>query len=519
MHILFSTFQRSLQRHAAWWAGLYFTGLTVFFTYPLIWRMHDEVVGQIGDNIYFIWLIRWYQQALFVLHTSPFFNSQLNYPAGWSLAATDTVPAVMLYTLPLSWIGGATWAYNAALLLSFILSGWFMYLWLRHLTGSEWAGLLSGTLFAFLPNHMARFLIGHLNQATTQWFPLYFWSLYSLLRAERRAWKPALIAALSLGLISGSTPYYIYTTGIISAAFVAGWMWQARRRLLRPVLWQNLLILGGLALPLVVIPMLPYLVLNQQGGLASRSVAYASGIAASPTDFILPSSDHFLWGAWISAHFDRSLWIETTLYVGAVGGVLALLAWLKRKQIVAADLITPALWAMVVSFVLALGTHLLWLNQKVVLTLPAFLQGLFDRQGITLPLPGYFLFQYLPVYNKMRALARFGFFVPLFVSVLAGLGTAWLLPRQPVRWRTWAAIGLLALVVLDFYPGVYTQFAPIAARPVDAWLAEQPGQGAVAQFPSSQNEDQDQVYNTLVHGKPFIGGFFSANKPAQYAAI
>lgn len=72
MHILFSTFQRSLQRHAAWWAGLYFTGLTVFFTYPLIWRMHDEVVGQIGDNIYFIWLIRWYQQALFVLHTSPF---------------------------------------------------------------------------------------------------------------------------------------------------------------------------------------------------------------------------------------------------------------------------------------------------------------------------------------------------------------------------------------------------------------------------------------------------------------
>src|SRR5512139_3810060 len=123
MQSVLAVLRRSLQRCAALWAGLYFTVLTVFFTYPLVWRMGDSVVGQVGDNIYFIWLIRWYERALFVLHTSPFFNGQLNYPAGWNLAATDTVPAVMLYAVPLSWIGGATWAYNAALLLSFILSG------------------------------------------------------------------------------------------------------------------------------------------------------------------------------------------------------------------------------------------------------------------------------------------------------------------------------------------------------------------------------------------------------------
>ena len=73
--------------------------------------------------------------------------------------------------------------------------------------------------------------------------------------------------------------------------------------------------------------------------------------------------------------------------------------------------------------------------------------------------------------------------------------------------------------MFDFYPGPYQQFAKVAARPVDSWLAQQPGQGALAQFPFIQVEDQDQVYNTLVHGKPFIGGFFSANQPEQYLRI
>ena len=54
---------------------------------------------------------------------------------------------------------------------------------------------------------------------------------------------------------------------------------------------------------------------------------------------------------------------------------------------------------------------------------------------------------------------------------------------------------------------------------MDLWLAAQPGSGAVAQFPFEQVVDQDQVYNTLIHGKPFIGGFFNANQPAQYIAI
>jgi hypothetical protein len=35
--------------------------------------MGHSVVGSIGDNIYFVWLIKWFQKALFELHQSPLF--------------------------------------------------------------------------------------------------------------------------------------------------------------------------------------------------------------------------------------------------------------------------------------------------------------------------------------------------------------------------------------------------------------------------------------------------------------
>jgi hypothetical protein len=41
----------------------------------------------------------------------------------------------------------------------------------------------------------------------------------------------------------------------------------------------------------------------------------------------------------------------------------------------------------------------------------------------------------------------------------------------------------------------------------------------VAQFPFTQESDQGQVYDTLVYQKPFLGGYFNANSPEQFARI
>ena len=136
-----------------------------------------------------------------------------------------------------------------------------------------------------------------------------------------------------------------------------------------------------------------------------------------------------------------------------------------------------------------------------------------------LPLPGFFLFKYFPFFAKLRALMRFGVFNLVMVSMLAGLGAAWLIKKTKPKWQMATPILILCLVLVDFFPRPFTEFSEIGVRPVDNWLAAQPGKGALAQMPFSEEQDQEQTYYTFTHGKPYIGGFFNAFPPAQYQKI
>ena len=178
-------------------AFVYFVAMSIIMTYPLIVKMGTAALGGGGgDGSYFIWLVGWYQKALFQLKISPFFAPYLNYPQGWNLATTDVTPAMVALALPGSLAFGPTWGYNFSMLLSFILSGWGMYLWVKHLTDDSWAGLVAGTVFAFLPFRIAHLFVGHLNLMGTQWFPFYFWGLFDLLKQEKFSWKPVLMAGI-----------------------------------------------------------------------------------------------------------------------------------------------------------------------------------------------------------------------------------------------------------------------------------------------------------------------------------
>ncbi|MEA4907844.1 MAG: hypothetical protein VB089_09490 [Anaerolineaceae bacterium] len=508
------------------WAILFFSALTVWMTWPLATRMQDWMVGQMGDNVYFVWMIGWMKKALFELHVNPFDVWFLNYPEGWNMAYTEITPIMLALALPFSFLGGATFAYNMAMMLSFVLSGLGMYLWVRYLTGRSDAALVAGTIFAFVPYHFAHFLIGHLNLSGTQWFPFYFLGLFQLLEGrdaagwKQLAWKPAVLAGVTLGLIALTSQYYVYMALIVSAFLVAlDVLLLDRSRLKNLGYWRNLVVMGLVSLPLVLVAIAPYVSLSQQGGLPDRNLGIVRLYSASPTDFLLPSTDHFLWGAWIGSHFNRDMWVEGTLYIGIVSLALGGIAWWQRKALNHSRTVVWLLWGALFAMVLAMGTDLHWLGQPVELNLPAFLAERLHRDTLPLILPGYVLFQYFPFYAKLRALMRFGVFVLVFSAAAAGLGAAWVLQRVRPAWRLGALVSLLALVCLDFYPGPYQEFTHVEPRPVDYWLAAQPGDGALIQFPFIEGEDQEQTYYTLVHGKPFVGGFFNAFPPAQYSRL
>ncbi len=507
-------------RQPSFLALVYFIVLSIIMTYPLILKMGTAALGGGGgDGTYFIWLVGWYQKAIFQLKIYPLFAPQLNFPQGWNLATTDTTPAMVALSLPGSLLFGPTWGYNFGMLLSFILSGWGMYLWVKHLTDDPWAGLVAGTVFAFIPYRMVHFVIGHLSLAGTQWFPFYFWGLFDLLKQEKFSWKPILMAGISAGLIGFTSPYYVYMTILISGVFVLGFLlFKGYKRLKYAVFWKSVLAFGLVAVVLVGLSMVPYLQLNSEAGLASRSADYLNRYSASPTDFVIPSIKQFLWGGWIDNTFSPEIFQESTLYIGAVAFVLAMIAWIKRRQFRYPELLGIGTLVAFTGFVLALGIQLHWLGHQVV-SLPRFLQPIFHRTDMpTIYLPAYYLFRYLPFFSKMRVMMRFGLFTLIFTSLMAGLGAYVLTKRSSLKIRRWVGIGLLLLVFIDFYPGVLTGFRPTQARPVDTWLAAQP-YGALAQFPFDEESGQSQVYYTLVNQKAFLGGYFNANQPEQYTRI
>jgi hypothetical protein len=520
MPTFFKKLLRFIQK-PAFLALVYFVGMSIVMTYPLVWKMGTAAAGGGGgDGTYFIWLVAWYQKALFQLKISPFIAPALNYPQGWNLATTDITPAMVALALPGSLLFGPTWGFNFAMLLSFIISGWGMYLWVKNLTDDTFSGLVAGTVFAFLPFHMVHFLVGHLSLAGTQWFPFYFWGLFDLLKQEKFSWKPVLMAGIAAGLIGMTSPYYVYMTILISGVFLVGFIiFKGYKRLKFAAFWKSLLAFGLLAGLLVGLSMLPYLRLNSENGLASRSVDYLNRYSASPTDYVIPSIKQFLWGKWIDNTFSPEIFQESTLYIGAVAFVLAVFAWIKRRQLRHPELADIAILVAAAGFVLSLGIQLHWLG-KIVVSLPRFLQLILHRTHMpVIYLPAYYFSRYLPFFSKMRVMMRFGLFTLIFSSLLAGLGAYLLTKSASLKVKRWVGVTLLVLIFIDFYPGVLMDFRSTQVRPVDNWLAAQPNTGAMAQFPFNEESSQGLVYDTLVNQKPFLGGYFNANSPEQYSRI
>ncbi|ACL23399.1 hypothetical protein [Chloroflexus aggregans] len=199
---------------------LFFLGVTILMTWPLILRIGDSVIGWVGDNFYFVWLIGWIQKSLYALE-NPLTVPILNYPEGWNLAYNEMTPAMVLIAIPVSMVGGPVLGYNFSILASFVLSGLGMYLWVQRVTKNIFAGVIAGMIFAFAPYRLCH-MLGHLNLMGTQWFPFFFMGLDKLLRNPPWSWKNVLTTACFLGLIGLTSQYYLMYTMVLSIFLYCG---------------------------------------------------------------------------------------------------------------------------------------------------------------------------------------------------------------------------------------------------------------------------------------------------------
>ena len=477
--------------HSEFWRELiafaFFSSVALTLMIPVLPHWATQIYGGAdADSTIYAYMVGWMQRAL-QSGRSPFFDPQLNFPDGLMLTATDVPYLHFLAALPITARFGPLSALNTIILLCHFLSGYVPYLWIRSLTKNRAAGVVAGLAFVLAPYRSVHIM--HLNLIATHVLVLFFWALDNALAkgaASTCSDKNAPISGRDLGLLTlatfyagGTSQYYLAICLICGALYLILMNWRAWTKIVPALL------LGAL------LSALPYLVLLGTGTFESGHVE-SRFYSASPLDFVIPSTQHPLWGDWVARtlHIGNS---EQTIYIGLAAFTLALLALRHNNDANSLEKQRLRAWigVSVMAAIFALGTDLHLtrapLNETHPLWLPAYYLGLLPFAGI------------------MRVWARFGIVSILFVTLLAGVGVArWMerIPHANQMQRRGVALLCAALVTLDLATRLLAPQA-LSLRPIDRWLMSQPGNFAAAFLPFPQHIEPNfkNAYGSLWHRK------------------
>jgi hypothetical protein len=543
-------------------ALLFYAALTPIMTYPMALHLADAVPGPPWDNFVWLYDLWWFKHSLIELGVSPWFNPQMFHPFGYEVGLSETILASKAIGLPFLLLGGEVVAFNALVWASFILSGFTMYLLVLRQTRNTWAALLSGVIYAFAPYRMHALAAGWIPLLPTQWLPLTILYLERTL-AQRRA-RSAALAGFFAALSALSSWYYAYMLAIILPVYVLARARPWRAHLGDRRLWRAGAAFALVVVVMTIPVILPALGLSSQSwslGYADRWSASLDDFVL-PNVYHPLWGRFFLSLRAVAPEYPW--YAPGFIYLGAAPLMLAIVALIGARTRRGSAGVSPAdknqragsrsaaetpalqasalLWSGVVSAVLALGTTLHVFGARVYLPVAGWIEQQFSRVMIVLAsrlalhkaiysslraadsipvvLPGFFAFLFLPLFSAMRHFYRFGIITTLVVAVLAGMGAAILLRRAAGRsallatWRVGgrtmhvsaqAALGgvLLLVTLFDFLsaPLPYGLSYTSVQQPVDLWLAAQPDDGAVMQFPLVRALNGPMLYRGIAHGK------------------
>jgi hypothetical protein len=510
---------------------LFFLLLTLLMTWPLAVILPHGVLGTPGDNLEYCYKLSWFKHAFFDPDASPFFNPDVFYPVGYPLALHEMSLTNVCLGMPLLLSGTATTVYNLLVIVSFVLSGFGAYLIVLKVTRRADAGLLAGVLFAFCSYRMAHLGAGHLNLLGTQWIPLLLLSVEGLVGS--RIPRTTVLVGTFFALSALSSWYYALMLAVCVGAYIlvrvrcSGVSWD--RRLI--------FLLAGSALValLVMVPSIVATVEQWGGGAMHFSLGEVDRYSASLSDWLLPNAFSPLWGRGVAPQLDGYRDVpEYLVGLSWVGLLLTALA-LREKR----DGVRKAYVALLVLAVLmGLGTTLHQGGDRWYVGVPSWVERAFTAvvgvlanrlalnpspsyyelrsvDSIYLPLPAFLAYLFVPFFSALRVWTRFGLIAALSVAVLAGLGLAGVRRRLRVGLseRAWLLSALvITLAVVELWSAPYSLgWTEVGPQPVDQWLAQQEGDGAVAVFPLWKAESGPGLYASWVHEKPVAygyGGFF-----------
>jgi len=491
----------SARRHVALVVAAFIV-LSVAATWPLATDpAHLSVVRPTENdfrlNNYFIF---WGAHALL---TDPLalHHTNMFHPERYTFVYADILLAQSILMLPvIELFYNPVLTFNVLLMCGFVIGGVGFFVLARRVTGHPGAAFVGAVLWVFNPVHFTRYqqiqLIGD------HWLPWMAWALWCWLQpdAEDRAtgspgWAAAAAAFFCLNALSGS---HLAVFGFFLAALMISWFTLSGRRWHSTSYRRGLLAFALIALVVLAPIFWPYLVVEQRMAAVRAQTLDLPNASLRPLEALSARSHFYLWldrtVGWPSLINGSGRELRAYGFPGVVTLVLALIGALA-------------------SSIGARRQRLFWVA--------ATAYFLFFAMG---SYGGYLLFGNLPLFRLIRVPTRFLLPFVFALAMLAAYGCAALAPRLPSRNARTAA---LALVVVLFageasFAPLRTWDYPHEARPLNEFLAAQPGDFAVVEFPLDPfgyTVNMRQVLNSIYHWKRLLVGYSGYQSPENIALL
>jgi hypothetical protein len=450
----------------------FFFGMALVHSWPLTSDLSHLSRLDNHDAELDTWIVAWVAHAL-AANPLHLFEAPIFYPEHHSLAFSEHMLVPSILGAPLLWAGlSPVLVYNVLIIAGFTLSGWAMFLLMDRWTRSTTAAIVAGLLYAFNAHTLTRFV--HLQALHVEFFPLVLYALDRVLvdpstslRANRL--KDSVLLATAFVLQALCSNYLlVFTVYAMAIGVAVRW---------REINWKGLAIAGAISAVAMAPFLYPYLQVDREYGLA-RSVSDVTQYNAGWRDYFVTGGRlHYAW--WSHELFEG----RTALFPGITATVLAAIGLWSGRSI---------------------------RDPRLRMTLAMIVMAVAVSFGTSLP--GFaLLFHYLPLFNGLRNVARWGWLALAGISVLAGFGVAALERRQ---WRSWhsIAVALCVLVTAESIrtPVGFTRFEGIPH--IYDRLAAETG-AVVAEFPffggASVSLNGPYVLANTRYFMPLLNGYSS----------
>lgn len=397
----------------------------MWFMHPVLAQPSTLAIGHPNNDVWnHVWGYGFVAQSI-ASGEWPLHTDLLNWPHGGTLWFIDLLGA--LITLPINWASGPVAAYNAGMLIQWVLAGLGMYALAWRVTQSQPGAWAAGVAFQTMPHVMGQAYNGISETLMVGFLPLALLAVRELFHAPSR--RNATVAGLTMGITALANWYYGLFAGLALIGLVLRAVWRNRGRPSRSTI-ELAAIFTGVTVAVV----------------GPAFVAFRESMSA--VDAVVTRDPQFVWATLVlhnmtdvvsffrpGKHYSPDLkeaFGEDLLVVVYLGHALLWPALIGFRSTVRSRMKSWG-WLALGYFVLALGPFLFIAGDYV----SAF--------GGWIPLPFLALFKGAPMFSRISHAYRFSVGVSLALCMLLAWSLRSMKGRRVSPWWIAAAIVMLRI--------------------------------------------------------------------------